>query len=1044
MTVTIFLSDVAVAGGGQVSGLWLALLGPPRIRVGGVPIQVDTRKAIALLAYLAVTGERHGRDQLAELLWPEHDSEHARAALRRTLSALNRALGDDRPGMLQADRASVGLDPGAAELDLRRSEDLLAACRGHGHPPEQVCEACVAPLTEAVALHRGDFMAGFALRDAAGFEDWQLLQAERLRRGLAGALDRLVLGLAGTGAWERALEAAHRRVSLDQLHEPAHRQLMQVYAWSGQRAAALRHYRECVRVLDQELGVPPLEETTALYQAIASDSPPPVPELLKPTGGGGRPAAAATAPAPAPATAPAAAPAAATAAESVSYPLVGRAEEWAALLEAYMSARGDGRLVVVEGEAGIGKTRLAEDFLAEARRRGAATISARCYEGQRDLAYAPFIEGMRAALPRGSGGSGGLASEAGAQAPGPPSRAERSPPVNTGSGGLSWVGELPAHWAAEAARLLPELTELRSDLPPAPSLDGPGAQSRFFEGMRQVMLAALRGRPSSGAGVLLVDDLQWADDASLDLLTYLVRRLRGQPLVIMVTWRGEEVPRGHRLRRLLVEAQRAGMATRLLLGRLGEAEVAELVRAVAPGRADTARDLHRETEGLPFFLVEYLATMTASGDGAAAPALPSGVRELLRARLGSVGETGWQLLTAAAVIGRSFDFELVREASGRSEEEAVAALEELLVRGLVHEVDEGERAAAAYDFNHEKLRALAYEETSLPRRRLLHRRVATALAGRGRGRADGGPPAGLVAHHFQLAGADEQAAHWFALAGERARALYASHEALADFRAALALGHPGAAALHQAIGDVQTLLGQYDAALSSYEAAAARSTPAGLPALEHKLGNLHLRRGDFSAAERHLEAALHSPASGAPAGGNGTQEEAARQARVAADRSLAAHHRGLPGQARDFARQALDLAERSGDTLSLAQAHNILGVLANSLGDQASARRHLQQSLTLAETLPDPSARVAALNNLALVHRATGDLDAALRHAETALELCVAQGDRHREAALHSNLADLLHAAGRADEAMEHLKRAAAIFGEVGRLEPEIWKLVEW
>ncbi len=267
-----------------MSGLWLALLGPPRIRVGGVPIQVDTRKAIALLAYLAVTGERHGRDQLAELLWPEHDSEHARAALRRTLSALNRALGDDRPGMLQADRASVGLDPGAAELDLRRSEDLLAACRGHGHPPEQVCEACVAPLTEAVALHRGDFMAGFALRDAAGFEDWQLLQAERLRRGLAGALDRLVLGLAGTGAWERALEAAHRRVSLDQLHEPAHRQLMQVYAWSGQRAAALRHYRECVRVLDQELGVPPLEETTALYQAIASDSPPPVPELLKPTG----------------------------------------------------------------------------------------------------------------------------------------------------------------------------------------------------------------------------------------------------------------------------------------------------------------------------------------------------------------------------------------------------------------------------------------------------------------------------------------------------------------------------------------------------------------------------------------------------------------------------------------------------------------------------------------------------------------------------------------------------------------------------------------
>jgi DNA-binding SARP family transcriptional activator len=988
---------------GQVKRLRLALLGPPQVELGGAPIQVDTRKAIALLAYLAVTGERHGRDQLAELLWPEHDSEHARAALRRTLSALNRALAGEGAAMLRADRASVGLDPRDLELDVRRSEELLAACRGHGHPSERVCRACVAPLTEVAALHRGDFMAGFVLRDAAGFEDWQLLQAERLRRELAAALDRLVLGLAGTGAWEQAVEAAHRRVSLDQLHEPAHRQLMQVYAWSGQRAAALRHYRECVRVLDQELGVPPLEETSALYQAIASDNPPPVPELAAPGGAASGPAGAT-----------AAAPMAAPSNEVTSYPLVGRSEEWAALLRAYDSARDGGRLVVVEGEAGIGKTRLAEDFVAETRRRGAAVIAARCYEEQRDLAYAPFIEGLRAALPD-------------AEQPG-------------------WVAELPTHWLAEAARLLPELTELRRDLPAASLLDGPGAQSRFFEGMRQVLLAALEGPPgTAGApragtpatpGVLLIDDLQWADDASLDLLTYVVRRLRGQPLVLLVTWRGEEVPRGHRLRRLLAEAQRAGIATRLPLRRLGEAEVAELVRAVAPGRADTARDLHRETEGLPFFLVEYLASMTSKDTGEAAPPLPSGVRELLRARLASVGETGWQLLTAAAAIGRSFDFELVREASGRSEEEAVGALEELLGRGLVHEVGEGERAAA-YDFSHEKLRALAYEETSLPRRRLLHRRVAEALAGRGRGRGDGGP-AGLVAHHYQLAGVDEQAARWYALAGERARALYANHEALAHFSAALALGHRDAAGLQQAIGDVQTLLGQYGAALASYEAAAARATAADLPALEHKLGNLHLRRGDFQAAERHLEAA------GAPGGGNGSPEEAARQARVAADRSLAAHHLGQTRRARDLARQALELAERTADTPSLAQAHNILGVLANSLGDQASARRHLDQSLRLAETLPDPSARVAALNNLALVHGAAGDLDTALRHAETALALCIAQGDRHREAALHSNLADLLHAAGRAEEAMDHLKRAAAIFGEVGRLEPEIWKLVEW
>jgi DNA-binding SARP family transcriptional activator len=991
----------------NVTGLWLALLGPPQAHAGGAPIQVDTRKAIALLAYLAVTAERHGRDQLAELLWPEHDAEHARAALRRTLSALNGALATDCPGMLVADRASIGLDPRGLDLDVRRFEELLAACRGHGHRQEQVCGACVAPLSEAVALHRGDFMAGFALRSAAGFEDWQLLQAERLRRELAGALDRLVLGLAGTGALDRAVEAAHRRVALDRLHEPAHRQLMQIYAWSGQRAAALRQYRECVRELDQELGVSPLEETTALYQAIAADHPPPVPELA-PSGG--------VALAPEPTGAAVAPPGAGAATEVAGYPLVGRSAEWAALLEVHAAARAGGQLVVLEGEAGIGKTRLAEDFLAQARGHGSATIASRCYEEQRDLAYAPFIEGLRATLPR------------------------------TGGEAAGWVAAVPGHWLAEAARLLPELTELRRDLPPAPSPDGPG-KSRFFEGMRQVLLAALgggapRGAPS-GPGVLLLDDLQWADDASLDLLTYLVRRLRGERLVIVATWRGEEVARGHRLRRMLAEGQRAGTARSLRLRRLGEAEVAELVRAVAPSRAEFAHDLHRETEGLPFFLVEYLAAMTGQSVGAAASALPSGVRELLRARLGSVGETGWQLLTAAAAIGRSFDFELVRKASGRSEEEAVAALEELLARGLVHQVDEGERAAVAYDFNHEKLRALAYEETSLPRRRLLHRRVAEALAARGRGRAEAGALAGLVAHHLQLGGADEQAATWYALAGEHARALYANHEALAHLRAALALGHPDAAALHHAIGDVQTLLGQYDAALASYETAAARSPAAGLPALEHKLGNLQLRRGDFQAAERHLEAALTVVADAGGAGG-AAPEETARRARIAADRSLATHHQGRPERALQLARQALDLAERSGDTLSLAQAHNILGVLANNLGDHATARRHLDQSLALAETLPDPTARVAALNNLALVHGAAGDLDTALRHAQTALDLCIARGDRHREAALHSNLADLLHAAGRAEEAIDHLKRAAAIFGEVGRMEPEIWKLVEW
>jgi predicted ATPase/DNA-binding SARP family transcriptional activator len=948
-----------------VPELRLAVLGPPRVELDGAAVEVDTRKAIALLAYLAVTGERHGREALAGLLWPDYDDAHARAALRRTLSALGKGL---HGGWLATDRTSIALDPAGLWLDLSRFRALLEECGTHGHQPAEVCPACLTPLREAAALHRGDFLAGFALRDADAFEDWQRLHAESLRRELAGVLERLVETEADAGRWQDAIADGHRWLALDPLHEPAHRQLMRVYAWSGQRGAALRQYRECVRVLDRELGVAPLEETTALYQTIKQGRAEPEPPVAAP---------------PPVAAAPLSRP-----------PLVGRSAEWSALLEAYQAARHDGRLVVLEGEAGIGKTRLAEEFAAHAMAAGATTVAGRCYDGESGLVYQPFVEGLRAALA---------------------GRADRA-----------WLNAVAAPWLIETSRLLPELAELRPGLPPAPPLDSPGAQGRFLAGLRQLLEAALAG---PAPGVLVLDDLHWADEASLDLLTYLVHRLAGQPLCIVATWRSEQVHGGHRLRRLTAEAQRAAGATVLRLAPLSEPEVAELVAAVAPARAGQAAWLYQETEGLPFFLTEYLAV--APGGAPEAP-LPGGVRELLQSKLGQVSEAGRQLLATAAVIGRSFDFDTVRGASGRSEEETVAALEELTERGLVREVREaGELPAVAYDFGHERMRALVYEQTSLARRRLLHRRVAEALAGR----AAGARPMASVARHLQLAGQEAEAAAAFKAAGDQARGLYANHEALAHYRSALALGHPDAAGLHEAIGDLETLAGAYDDALASYEAAAASAGAKALATLEHKLGGVHDRRGDWQAAASHFEAALA-----------GFQDDA-RQARLYADWSLTAHRAGDQRHAVELADRALTLADAAKDTKALAQAHNILGVLAGNLGDHAGARRHLERSLALAEHLDDPSSRVAALNNLALARRAAGESDRALELAETALALCTSVGDRHRQAALHNNLADLLQAMGRPEDAMAHLKQAVTIFTEVGapdRLQPEIWKLVEW
>jgi tetratricopeptide (TPR) repeat protein len=418
---------------------------------------------------------------------------------------------------------------------------------------------------------------------------------------------------------------------------------------------------------------------------------------------------------------------------------------------------------------------------------------------------------------------------------------------------------------------------------------------------------------------------------------------------------------------------------------------------------------------VPLLLVEYLRTL-----GEDSP-LPTGARELLLARLDPITETGRQVLSAAAVLGRSFDVGTVRTVSGRTDEETVAALEEAVGRGLLRERFDD------YDFAHDLLRALAYDETSLARRRLLHGRAADALGG----------PAAVVARHLQLSGRDAEAAHAFREAGEQARAVFANAEALGHLRAALALGHPDRTGLQTEIGDLQTRMGNYADALVSLETAAAGSDPAGLAPVERRLGRLHHRRGEFALAEAHLRAARDA----AP------EDDAAGRAGITADLSLARHSLGDREGARSLARQARELAEQAGDTQALCQAHNLLGMLATADGDIGAALDDLQRSRELADQIGDRDLSVAALNNLALAERARGDLQRATDLTVTALGLCAAMGDRHREAALHNNLADLLQAAGRSDEAMAHLKRAVEIFAEVGaddEPQPEIWKLVRW
>ena len=344
------------------AGLEISLLGPPRVQRDGQPVAFDTRKATALLAHLALSERPRSREALCGLLWPDRDPDHARGALRRTLSALRKAVGEEWVDTA-ADSVALARREGLA-LDVRTFRRLVTEGAGADD------------LAAAVRLFRGELLEGFSLRDSPEFEAWQLFEADALRRELASALGRLVAVLVAAGRYDQALPQARRWLELDPLHEPAHRELIRLYAWTGDRAQALSQYRDCVRTLSQELGVAPLDETAALFEQVSEGT------LAPPS-----------------ATAPAVPVAdGSTGGAPAELPLVGRDAPLMTLLSVHREARPDGRLVVIEGEAGIGKTRLAHELTGAAGERGARVLSARCHDDEAGLPYGPVLDLVREAL----------------------------------------------------------------------------------------------------------------------------------------------------------------------------------------------------------------------------------------------------------------------------------------------------------------------------------------------------------------------------------------------------------------------------------------------------------------------------------------------------------------------------------------------------------------------------------------------------------------------------------------------------------------------
>jgi len=246
--------------------LKLFLLGHPQVELNGDPLTINRRKVLALLAYLATRRRAQPRDHLATLLWPGYDQSSGRANLRKTVSLLKQQVGGD---WLDIQREQIGLVRGDnfwLDLDLFRR--LVNGCISPGRTAGEVTPSCMDALNQAVDLYRDDFLTGFSLPDSPEFTDWQLFQAEYYRRRLAQLYATLSRGYANQKEWDTAVDFARRWLSLDELEESAHRQLMRLLAWKGQRNAALVQYAQCCQILAEELAVEPADETTALYEKI--------------------------------------------------------------------------------------------------------------------------------------------------------------------------------------------------------------------------------------------------------------------------------------------------------------------------------------------------------------------------------------------------------------------------------------------------------------------------------------------------------------------------------------------------------------------------------------------------------------------------------------------------------------------------------------------------------------------------------------------------------------------------------------------------------
>ena len=922
--------------------LRLAVFGPPEVFHDECRLSFALRKAEALLLYLAVEGGMHPRSKLAALLWPDSEPSIARNALRNALALLRSLLADDLAAghsHLLQEPELLGLNPQAPlERDLDEVQRAWKAAQGlAAAPSEEQRAALVASAQHALSLVRGPFLDGFWLREETAFDEWHEQQQQQWQVRVHLLLERLSSWQEEGFELEPAKATLTRWLTLDPLAEEASRRLMRIHLAQGDLTAALQVYAILRARLAQELRVKPSAETVALAERIRATQ--------------ARRGAASAHPSPTKESRPPG--------ELVA-PLVGRAAAFRQLMGRYQQAQqGQPQAVLLVGEAGIGKTRLASEFVAWAWARGAEVLRGHAFELGGRLPYQPLIEALRERL-----------------------EAENAPD--------DLLDDL---WLAELSRLLPELRLRYTDLP-APTPDELSGKLRLCEAVARLLSTLAQRAPM----VLLLDDLHWIDGASLGLLCYLGHAWKGQGsrVLLLGTVRSEELELNPELAAEFLDLGRDLPLTQLPLQPLDLAETFELLEALAgenhhdEARPSTQENVHSpelktalialgdflfaQTGGQPLYLLEtlkllrerqwLLSRLTAEGVFRLAPTeelvaalarkesrrelLPPSVRAMIQARLARLSAPARQLVMASAVLGSLASAKLLWQLAELRVPEGLEALEEAIKCGILREEDAGVGRPASYRFTHDLVRDVVYTELGAARRLVLHQRALVLLETEGTRAAE-------LAYHALSAGEAEEAYRYSMQAGDEALVVFAVEEAIRYYEQARAL--------LTAQKPLENVLSASEVELLYVSLGRAYGFQNAWPKTQQTYEEL------LAYAQQHQLPALVSM----------TLNRLATLAVLLGKDKPQVHA---------LLEQAWHMAQSSSDERTLAEtAWNWTQIISIRWEDPKSALAHGEQMLELARAIPDQELQARSLGILGWIHILGGDFEEAIHLLEAVLAL---------------------------------------------------------